>query len=425
MLSVAIAGLGTVGAAAVKLLQANADIIAARIGQPITVKAVSARDKNRKRDCNLSNITWVDDPRKLAQMPDVDVVVELIGGADGIAREIAEATLKNGKHLVTANKALLAKHGVALAQQSDKAKTSIGYEAAVAGGIPAIKTLREGLGGNRITTVQGILNGTCNYILTRMSETGASFEAALAEAQQHGYAEADPSGDIDGHDSANKLAILAALAFGVEPDLASVQVDGIRLITPADLQFAKQLGCRIKLLGIARMSKDGLEQHVAPTLVPENSMLARVKGALNAVLMRGDFIGDLMLEGQGAGAHPTASAVVADIMDIARGSRIPVFGVPAGQLKKVPSVNLTHNARYYIRLSVMDKPGVVADISAILRDESISIESLLQSGKSATESVPVVITTHTANTLFMAKAVDKIAKLPTVVHKPCLLHIED
>lgn len=425
MLNIAIAGLGIVGAGVVRLLRQNAELIAARAGQPVAIKAVSGRDKNKKRDCDLSSVDWIDDPRKLASMPGIDVVIELIGGAEGVAREVAENALKAGKHLVTANKALLAAHGVALARMAESNKVQLSFEAAVAGGIPIIKTMREGLAGNRVVSVQGILNGTCNYILTRMGEAGLSFEEALREAQQRGYAEADPSADIDGHDTANKLALLAALAFGAEPDLASVQIEGIRRITPLDLQFAHDLDCRVKLLGVARLTSAGLEQHVGPTLVPQTSPLAQIDGALNAVLVRGDFAGDLMLEGAGAGAEPTASAVVADIIDLARGHRVPAFGVPAAQLKKLTPAHATYTARYYMRMQVMDKPGVVADISAILRDEAISIESLLQRGKSATESVPVVITTHGANAKSMRKAVDKIAGLATIVERPCLLQIED
>lgn len=425
MPTIAIAGLGTVGAAVARLLQQNAKLISARAGTVITLRAVSSRNKAKKRDCDLSSITWVDDPCMLPHMPDVDGVVELIGGADGIAYEVAHATLKAGKSLITANKALLAKHGVDLAKLAEANKTNIFYEASVAGGIPIIKTMREGLAGNNITSVQGILNGTCNYILTRMREAYLDFGTALLEAQHLGYAEADSTSDIDGHDTANKLALLSALAFGAEPDLASIRVEGIRHIKPLDLQFAEELGCRIKLLGVARLTGDGLEQSVGPSLVSKNSSLARVNGALNAVAMHGDFVGDITLEGQGAGAGPTASAVVADLIDFARGHKLPVFGVLASALKKLPAVKTGHEARYYMRLQVMDKPGVVADISAILRDADISIETLLQRAKSATESVPVVMTTHDANSAAIHKAIELIAKVPTVMEKPCLLRIED
>jgi len=423
-MNIALAGLGTVGCGVIRLLQQNAAAITARLGQPLVIKAVSARDKTKTRLCDLTGITWVEDAMTLAHRPDIDVVVELIGGAEGTARQLAEASLKAGKHFVTANKALLAAHGVALARLAEEHHVFMGLEAAVAGGIPVIKTLREGMAGNSVTVVRGILNGTCNYILSRMRDAKLEFHVALQEAQQKGYAETDPAADIDGHDTANKLALLAALAFGSEPDLKTVYVEGIRGVTPLDLTFAEDLGCRIKLLGNARLTAEGLEQRVGPSLVMETSPLAQMDGVLNAVLLRGDFVGDLMLAGQGAGAEPTASAVVADLMDRARGLSVKTFGVPVAHLKKFPAVE-AHEARYYLRLQVMDKPGVVADISAILRDDAISIESLLQRGKSATQSVPVVMTTHAAEWGAMRRAVEKIQQLPTIVEKPCLMRIED
>ncbi|HUY68771.1 MAG TPA: homoserine dehydrogenase, partial [Alphaproteobacteria bacterium] len=412
------------GAGTVRLLRNNADVIAARAGRGIKIKAVAARDKNKKRDCDLSGVDWADDPLALAQRPDVDVVVELIGGAEGVARKLAEAALKNGKHLVTANKALLAVHGAGLAHLAETSKRQLNFEAAVAGGIPVIKALRGGMAGNHIAAVRGILNGTCNYILTRMEEAGLDFAVALKEAQDKGYAEADPAADIDGHDTAHKIALLAALAFGAEPDVNNVRIEGIRHLTALDLQFAGELGCRVKLLGIARLTAQGLEQRVAPALVPKSLPLAQVMGSLNAVLAQGDFVGDVMLEGRGAGADATASAVVADIIDIARGNAMPAFGVPAAQLKKLAPAGAAAQSRTYMRLQVVDKPGVVADISAILRDEAVSIESLIQRGRSQT-SVPVVMTTHAAPADAMRRAADKIAKVGSVVEKPVLLPIED
>jgi homoserine dehydrogenase len=424
MIKVGIAGLGTVGAGVARLLQDNAEIIAQRAGQPIIVEAVSARDKNRKRPCNLSGMTWVDDPLQLATMPNIDVVVELIGGADGVALGLAEKTLANGKAYVTANKALLAAHGVDLAKKAEAAKVALACEGSVAGGIPVLKALREGLAGNQFSIVRGILNGTCNYILTRMRAAQLSFADALREAQDYGYAEADPASDIDGHDTANKLVLLAALAFGIEPDLSAVRVEGIRRITSLDLQFAAELDCRIKLLGVAQRGAKGVAQRVGPCLVPTSSPLAEVDGVLNAVFLRGDFVGDVMLSGRGAGAEPTASAVVADIIDIARGHRLPAFGCPAGQLQK-SGVAVLPPSRHYIRLQVMDKPGVVADISSVLRDAAISIESLIQRGRSITESVPVVMIVHEAPTATLHRAIEAIARVPTVVNKPCVLPIED
>ena len=424
MVNIAIAGLGTVGSGVVRLLQKNADLITARAGRPIAVTVVSARDKNRKRDCDISGVTWVDDARQLATMPDIDVIVELIGGADGVARELAEAALKNGKHYVTANKALLASSGAELAALAEQNKVQLQFEASVAGGIPVLKTLREGLVGNRMSSVRGILNGTCNYILTLMQSKGLSFEDALGQAQAKGYAEADPSADIDGHDTAYKLAILTALAFGVKPDFRSIKVEGIRQITLLDLKLALELGYRIKLLGMARAREDGIEQRVCPVLVPVESPLAQVDGPMNAILLSGDFIGDLTLQGAGAGAEPTASAVVADIVDVVCGARNPCFGVDTKHMTKLKSAKAAF-AQHYLRLHVMDKPGVVADIAAVLRDEAISIESFIQHGKSANESVPVVITTHAADAAAMRRAADLIAKLGVVSAPPCVLRIEE
>jgi homoserine dehydrogenase len=424
MLNIAIAGLGTVGAGVVRLLRQNADLIAARAGQQIMVRAVCARDKNKQRDCDVSGIKWVDDAPQLAGLPGIDAVVELIGGADGIARDLAVTALGNGKPLITANKALIAAQGVALAKLAEQNNVPLFFEAAVAGGIPVLKALREGLAANSISAVRGILNGTCNFILTRMREDRVDFATALHEAQQNGYAEADPAADIDGFDAANKLAILAALAFGVEPDFAFVRTEGIRRITPLDLAFADELGCRVKLLGIARMGDTGLEQSVGPALVPMTSPLSQVEGALNAVQLQTSHTGHIMLQGPGAGSDATASAVVADLIDLARGNRAPAFGVPVAQLTKV-NPGPAHKSRYYVRLQVMDKPGVGADIMTILRDEGLSMETILQRAQSATESVPVVLTVYEADAEAMRRALDKIARLATVVEKPCLLRIED
>lgn len=424
MVNIALAGLGTVGCGVVRLLQKNAALVAARAGQPIAITAVSARDKNRKRDCDLSGMAWVDDPRHLAAMPDIDVVVELIGGADGVSRELAEIALKNRKHYVTANKALLATHGAALAALAEANKVQLQFEASVAGGIPILKTLREGMVGNRISSVRGILNGTCNYILTQMQSAGLSFDEALKRAQDKGYAEADPSADIDGHDTAYKLAILTALAFGVTPDFTSIKVEGIRPISQMDIRFADELGYRIKLLGMARARDDGIEQRVSPVLVPLESPLAQVDGVQNAVLLHGDFVGDLTLQGNGAGAEPTASAVMADIVDVVCGARNPCFGVDTARMVKLKSARAAV-ARHYVRLQVVDKPGVVADIAAILRDEAISIASFIQHGTSATQSVPVVITTHAVEAEAVRRAAAAMARLAVVTAEPCVLRIED
>jgi homoserine dehydrogenase len=424
MLAIAIAGLGTVGSALVRQLRQNADLIAVRAGQAVEIKAVSARHKSRKRDCDLSGIKWIDDPVGLASLSGIDVVVELIGGADGPALQLAEAALSSGKHLVTANKALIAKHGPALAKLAEKYKVQLSFEAAVAGGIPVIKTLREGFAGDKIDSVSGILNGTCNYILTRMRTEKLPFATVLADAQKQGYAEADPAADIDGPDTANKLAILTSLAFGVKPDLSSIRVSGIRNITLSDLQFAEELGYRIKLLGVARQTPEGIEQSVEPTLVSESSPLASVDGTLNCILLRGRRVGPVTLVGRGAGGEPTANAVTADIMDIARGGRSYAFSLPAKQLQ-VLKQGKTQPKRYYMRLQVQDRPGVVADIAGIMRDEALSFESLIQRGRSSLDSVPVVITTHAGNVEAMRRAAKKIAKVPTITEYPCLIPMED
>ena len=424
-LRIALAGLGTVGAGTLRLLQQNADLIASHAGRPVEVVAACAKDRSKASDLALDKIRWLDDPRDLAKQPDVEAVVELMGGAEGITRELVEAALLNGKHVVTANKALLAAHGAKLAGMAETKNVQLKFEAAVAGGIPIIKTLRESLAGNKMLSVQGILNGTCNYILTRMNSAKLDFAAALKEAQEKGYAEADPAMDVDGHDTAHKLALLAALAFGTKPDLKAVTTEGIRRIAPVDLHFAAELKCRVKLLGVARLSEHGLEQRVGPCLVPESSPLAQVDDVLNAVMVQGDFIGDVTLIGRGAGSAPTASAVVGDIMDLARGNVLLPFIVPVGSLRDAVSTPPEKRlSGWYIRLQVADRPGVVAEISAILRDEAISIESFLQHGHPHDNAVPVVITTHEVAESALRRATAKIASLEVVREELCLLRIE-
>ncbi len=321
-LKIAVAGLGTVGAGTLNLLQAQAELLAARGGRRIVVAAVSARDRRRDRGVDLSAVRWFEDAVAMAADPEIDVVVELIGGADGIARRVIDAALDHGKHVVTANKALMAHDGTRLAARAEAQGLALSFEASVAGGIPAIKTLREGLAGNRLERVYGILNGTSNYILTTMRERGREFAEVLADAQKLGYAEADPSFDIDGIDAAHKLAILASVAFGRPVDLAGVHAEGIRHVSRLDIDFAEELGFRIKLLGIARLTKEGLEQRVHPCMVPRATPIAAVEGVYNAVVAEGDFVGRVVLEGRGAGAFPTASAVAADLVDIAAGRRV-------------------------------------------------------------------------------------------------------
>ena len=424
-LRIAIAGLGTVGAGVVKLLQTHAGDLARRCGRPIEIVAVSARNRGRDRGIDLSHYRWHDDPLALAGLAEVDVVVELIGGSEGPARKLLEAAIAGGKHVVSANKALLAHHGAALAQAAEAKGVSLGYEAAVAGGIPIIKTLREGLAANRIERIYGILNGTCNYILTTMRQTGREFADVLADAQRLGYAEADPSFDVDGVDAAHKLAILAGLAFGCEVDIGHVHVEGIRNVSAVDIAFAEELGFRIKLLGIARLTEHGIEQRVHACMVPLGTPIAHVEGVFNAVVTEGDFVGQNLCQGRGAGAGPTASAVVADLIDIARGRSQPTFGLPAGELKKLPASPMArHRGAYYIRLMVVDKPGVIADVTAALRDEEVSLESMLQRARSPGEPVPVVLTTHDSEEAAMRRALDRIAALGSVVEPPHVIRIE-
>ena len=424
-LAIAVAGLGTVGAGVVKLLRANADIIAARAGRPIAITAVSARERNRDRGISLSGLRWYEDPVALAADPQVDVVVECIGGSEGPARDLVQAAIAAGKHVVTANKALLAVHGAALAQASEARGTALAFEAAVAGGIPAIKALREGLAANRIQRVAGILNGTCNYILTVMREQKREFAEVLTEAQKLGYAEADPSFDIDGIDAAHKLAILAALAFGRPVDFSAVHVEGIREVSALDIALAEELGYRIKLLGIARREDGGISTRVHPCMVPISAPIARVDGVFNAVVAEGDFVGRVMMEGRGAGEGPTASAVVADVIDIARGRFTPVWGAEAAALTPEPSFPMDrHTGAYYLRLMVVDRPGVIADVTGVLRDHAISLESMLQRGRAPGEAVPVVLTTHETSEASVRAALKRIAELNTVMEKPALIRIE-
>jgi homoserine dehydrogenase len=421
-LSVGVAGLGTVGAGVLKLLRDNAEIVSARAGVPIAVTAVSARDRTKDRGVPLGGLRWYDDPVALAGDPGVDVVVELIGGADGPARALMEATIAAGKPVVTANKAMLAVHGAALAAAAEAKGVALAFEAAVAGGIPVIKALREGLAGNRISRIAGILNGTCNYILTQMRERGREFADVLADAQKLGYAEADPSFDIDGIDAAHKLAILAALAFGRPVAFDAVHVEGIRGVSALDIGFANDLGYRIKLLGLARQTEAGIEARVHPCMVPETAPIARVDGVFNAVVTEGDFVGRVMLEGRGAGAGPTASAVVADLVDLARGRSAPVWG---GALGDAPSVPMSaHIGPYYLRLMVVDRPGVIADVTAALRDHGVSLESMLQRGRAPGEAVPVVLVTHETRESAMRAALDRIGALDAVLEAPTLIRIE-
>jgi len=424
-LRVGVAGLGTVGAGVLRVLQDNGAAIAKRAGREITVTAVSSRDRSKDRGVSLDGLNWFDDAQALASDADVDVVVELIGGSDGIAKSVVEQSLANSKHVVTANKALVAHHGLELAQAAEGNNVVLAYEAAVAGGIPIIKALREGLAANTIDRVHGILNGTCNYILTCMAESGRPFDEVLAEAQELGYAETDPSFDVDGIDAAHKLAILASVAFGSEVDFDSVFVEGIRHVSPVDIEFAEKLGYGIKLLGVAKRRDDGIEQRVHPCMVPIDSPINHVSGVFNGVVVDGDFIDTTIYEGRGAGAGPTASAVVADLIDIARGNDVPTFGVRANDLSKTPTIPMSgHVGPYYIRLMVVDEPGVFADIAGCLKEHNVSMGSVLQQARDPGEPVPVVMTVHETEERAMVSMLADVEAIQSIVEKPVMIRVE-
>jgi len=424
-LKIALAGLGTVGAGTLRLLRNNADLLGERCGRQIAVGAVSARDRRRDRGIDISAARWFDDAAAMAADPEIDVVVELIGGADGVALDTVKAALARGKHVVTANKALMAHHGTELARLAEARGVALAFEAAVAGGIPIVKTLREGLAANHIARVYGILNGTSNFILSTMRESRREFGEVLAEAQKLGCAEADPSFDIDGVDAAHKLAILTSVAFGTEVNFAGVYVEGIRHISALDIEYAAELGFRIKLLGLARPTEHGIEQRVHPCMVPRTTPIASVEGVFNAVMVEGDFCGRIMLEGRGAGAEPTASAVVADLLDIAAERRSPSFAVAAAELSARPASPMErHRGAYYVRLMVVDRPGVIADVAAALRDEQVSMEAMIQRGRAPGEAVPVVLTTHETEEAAMRRALSRIGGLSTVLEPPRMIRIE-
>jgi homoserine dehydrogenase len=431
-LRLGIAGLGTVGASVLRLLERNGEALTAQLGRPLQVVAVSARDRGRDRGVPAQDFAWHDDPVGLARSNAVDVFVELIGGANGVALESVRAALGSGKSVVTANKALLAEHGVALARLAEERGASLHFEAAVGGGIPIVKTLREALAGNRLTRIYGILNGTCNFILTRM-EVGMSYRAALAEAQELGYAEADPAFDVEGHDTAHKLAILTSVAFGCEIDSGAIFVEGISGIEPEDLAAADELGYRIKLLGVAQRTESGIEQRVHPTMVPRDSDIARIAGVTNAVAVEGDFIGSVMLSGPGAGGHATASAVVSDIVDLARGIRVPPLGRPAASLEPYRQARIqAHEGGYYLRLKVRDRPGAFAAIASRMAEAGISLDSIVQRNRppgtaprhGSDNLQPVTIVTHSTTEQAVRDAIGRIEAEGEVFGRPQMIRIE-
>jgi homoserine dehydrogenase len=434
-LRVGLAGLGTVGSSVAAMILRTRDAIAERAGRPVDLVAYAAKDPPRDATLDLSKVRKVADPVALARDPGIDVFVELMGGSGDPAKSSVEAALAAGKPVVTANKALLAHHGVALAQLAEANKTALSFEAAVAGGIPIIKTLREGLGGSRINRIYGILNGTCNYILTRMHKERLSFDVCLKEAQKLGYAEADPTFDIGGFDTAHKIAILTSVAFGTEVDADAVHVEGIESITLADLEAADELGYRVKLLGVAQRTDAGIEQRVHPTMVPKGNVIAEVDGVLNAVAVDADTM-SLTLMGPGAGGAATASAVVADIMDLAAGRRVPSFGRPAASLVKAPRAPMQrHEGGYYIRLAAVDRPGSAATIARRMAEANISLESIMQRGKdrlphggedprTADKPAPVALITYATTEDAVRRALAAIEADGVVAEQPQVIRIE-
>ncbi|WP_372884656.1 homoserine dehydrogenase [Shimia sp.] len=422
-LRLGIAGLGTVGVGVVKIVRQKANLLAQRSGRPVVISAVSARSRDKDRSVNLDAYAWEDDPVALAQRDDVDVFVELMGGHEGAARLATEAALAAGKDVVTANKALLAHHGQSLAETAEAKGCVIRFEAAVAGGIPVIKALTEGLAGNDITRVMGVMNGTCNYILTRMQDAGLPYDQVFAEAEALGYLEADPNLDVGGIDAGHKLALLASIAFGTRVDFAGVELEGIQRIAIEDIHQAAELGYRIKLLGVAQMTGRGLEQRMSPCLVPEESPLGQLKGGTNMVVIEGDAVEQVVLRGPGAGEGPTASAVMGDVMDIARGLRISTFGIPARELAEAKVAQSNSPAPYYLHLTLEDRPGALAKIATVLGENGISIDRMRQTRHSDTNA-PVLIVTHKTQRAALDTAVEAMRATGVMVNDPVALRIE-
>jgi len=423
-LRLGIAGLGTVGAGVVKIVQSHAGLLARRGGRPLVISAVSARSRGKDRGVDLSDYAWEDDPVALARRDDVDVLVELMGGSDGPAKAATEAALDTGKDVVTANKAMLAIHGQALAETAEAAGRVIRFEAAVAGGIPVVKALTEGLAGNRIDRIMGVMNGTCNYILTRMEREGLPYETVFEEAQALGYLEADPTLDVGGIDAGHKLALLTAIGFGARVDFDAVELEGIERISIVDIRYAADMGFRIKLLGVAQTTGRGLEQRMSPCLVPANSPLGQLEGATNMVVLEGDAVGQIVLRGAGAGEGPTASAVMSDILDIARGFRVPTFGQPAAGLETARPARATVAAPYYLRIELQDKPGAMAKVAAVLGEAGVSIDRMRQTRHSET-TAPVLFVTHKTTSDALDQALKGFAATGVVVGEPVSIRIED
>ena len=426
-LRLGIAGLGTVGIGVVKIIQTHADLLTQRCGRPITIAAVCAQSKSKPRDADLSDYAWEDDPNTLAKRDDIDVYIELIGGENGAAYDSIKTALTTGKHVITANKALLAHKGAELACIAESADKSLRFEAAVAGGIPVIKVLGESLAGNEIHRILGVMNGTCNYILTRMQKENLPYETVFEEARKLGYLEADPELDVGGIDAAHKLVLLATLAFGTKPDFNAVQLEGIKHLSITDIIYAEKMGYRIKLLGVAEYKNGELAQSMRPCLVPANSLIGQLDGGTNMILLNGDFVGPLTLCGAGAGQGPTASAVLGDVMDIARGINIPAFGIPAKDLTKAPPVCFETQQPYYLRLGLQDEVGAMAKLTAVLGEGDISIDQIHQytDADDANKPAQVIIITHPSKPKAMQIVSDKIRAMSAVLDSPVILKIEN
>lgn len=423
-LRLGIAGLGTVGQGVIEIVQNQAELLALRAGRRIEISAVSARSREKNREVSISEYVWENDPAAVARRDDVDVFLELIGGEAGPAKEAVEAALHAGKDVVTANKAMLAHHGVALASAAETRGQVLRFEAAVAGGIPIVKALTEGLASNKITRVLGVMNGTCNYILTRMETTGLPYEQIFEEARALGYLEADPNLDVGGIDAAHKLSLLSAIAFGARVDFDGVHCEGIGQITLEDITQANDLGFKIKLLGVSQRSDGGIEQRMTPCLVPNGSPLGQLEGGTNMVVVEGDPVGQIIMRGPGAGAGPTASAVMADVIDLARGMRISTFGQAANHLVSIPRVISHRAARFYVRLTLEDRPGTLARVTKVFGDAEISIDRMRQYGH-ASPHAPVLILTHATQTSSMADAIAQLKVTDGVACAPVALRIED
>jgi homoserine dehydrogenase len=426
-LRLGIAGLGTVGAGLLRILEAHGPLLAARAGRPLGVAAVSARSRGKDRGVDISRLAWEDDPVALARREDVDLFVELMGGEDGPAKAAVEAALARGVPVVTANKAMLAIHGQALAERAEASGAALRFEAAVAGGIPCVKALIEGLAANRIERILGVMNGTCNYILTRMESAGLTYEEVFEEARALGYLEADPTLDVGGIDAAHKLSILSAIAFGTRVDFGAVRLQGIERVSIDDIRRARDMGYRIKLLGVARRAGEGVEQSMRPTLVPAASALGQLEGATNMVVIEGDAAGQIMLRGAGAGAGPTASAVLADVIDIARagaGAPLPPFGQPADTLAApAPAADETP-CPHYLRTMLTDRPGALAQVAAVLGEAGISIDRMRQYGHPG-QDAPVLIVTHPCTPAALAQALERLETSDVVTMPPVALQIQE